>query len=296
MPPRGYALLVSVICGWGLAWPLIKIGLNEIPPLAYRGLMLPVAGIVTLLLARLLGEHVRLPTGQWAPFLISTFLNITCWVLFSTLGLRLMGSGHASIIAYSMPLWAMLCAILFTGERPTPLKIAGLVVGLVGLGILLSGAVGVLAESPLGVALMLVAAVCWGAGTVIHKRIVWRLEPLTLTGWMILIGSLPILLIALTGEVWTLKPISATAAWSVLFVLLIPTIFCWFAWFRVVAMAPVAVSTVGIMMVPVMAVVGGSLILNEAIGARELAALGLVVLAIALVLMPQRHANSGTKP
>ena len=45
MPARGYALLISVILGWGLAWPMIKIGVTEVPPLAYRGLMLPIAGI-----------------------------------------------------------------------------------------------------------------------------------------------------------------------------------------------------------------------------------------------------------
>lgn len=288
MPPRGYALLISVICGWGLAWPMIKIGLNEIPPLAYRGLMLPLAGILTLAIARIMGERVRLPSGQWAPFLFSTFLNITCWVLFSTIGLRLMGSGHASIIAYTMPLWAMLCAILFTGDRPTGLRYAGLAFGLVGLGILLSGELGAMAESPLGVALMLIAAATWGAGTVVHKRVQWTLQPVTLTGWMILIGSLPILAAALIDEVWLLRPISPLAIWASVFVLIVPTIFCWFAWFRVVALAPVVVSTVGIMLVPVMAVIGGGLILDEAIGVREIAALAFVIVGIALVLMPQK--------
>jgi len=292
MPPRGYALLISVILGWGLAWPMIKIGVNEIPPLAYRGLMLPIAGLLTLAVARLLGERVRLPHGQWGWFLFSTFLNITCWVLFSTVGLRLMGSGHASIIAYTMPLWAMLCAIVFTGERPSMLRSAGLACGLVGLAILLSGELGVMADAPLGVLFMLCAAITWGAGTVVHKRVQWTLQPITLTGWMILIGSLPIFAAAMIDEVWTLKPISQTAIWASVFVLLVPTIFCWFAWFRVVALAPVIVSTVGIMLVPVMAVIAGGLILDEPIGRREISALAFVVLGIALVLMPRKPATS----
>ena len=288
MPPRGYALLISVIVGWGLAWPMIKIGVSEIPPLAYRGLMLPLAGLLTLTIARLMGEQIRLPHGQWAWFGVSTFLNITCWVLFSTVGLRLMGSGHASIIAYTMPLWAMLCAIVFTGDRPDGLRYAGLACGLIGLGILLSGELGIMAESPLGVVLMLLAAVTWGAGTVVHKRVQWTLQPVTLTGWMILFGSLPILAAALYDEIWTLAPISPVAIWASIFVLIVPTIFCWFAWFRVVALAPVAVSTVGIMLVPVMAVISGGLILDEAVGAREISALAFVILGIALVLMPRK--------
>lgn len=288
MPPRVYALLISVIFGWGLAWPMIKIGLNEIPPLAYRGLMLPLAGAITLGIARLIGEQVRLPHGQWMWFCVSTFLNFTCWVLFSTIGLGLMGSGHASIIAYTMPLWAMLCAVLLTGERPSTLRYAGLACGLAGLAILLAGELGAMANSPLGVAFMLIAAASWGAGTVVHKRVSWNVQPMTLTGWMMLIGSLPILAAAFYEEIWLLKPVSQTAIWASLFVLLVPTIFCWFAWFRVVSLAPVLVSTVGIMLVPVMAVIGGGLILDEAVGYREICALACVVLGIALVLLPQK--------
>lgn len=291
MPPRGYALLISVILGWGLAWPMIKIGINEIPPLAYRGLMLPVAGLVTLFIARLMGEQVRLPHGQWGWFALSTFLNITCWVLFSTVGLGLMGSGHASIIAYTMPLWAMLTAIIFTGDRPGAMRYAGVVCGLAGLGILLSGELGAMADAPLGVVFMLISAATWGAGTVVHKRVQWSVPPIALTGWMIFLGSLPILAAAFVEEIWLLKPISDKAIWASVFVLFVPTIFCWFAWFRVVALAPVTVSTVGIMMVPVMAVIGGGLILGEAVGVREIAALGFVVLGIALVLLPQRRAG-----
>jgi drug/metabolite transporter (DMT)-like permease len=253
MPPRGYVLLISTICGWGLAWPMIKIGLNEIPPWAYRGLMLPAAGIITLIVARLIGEKFTTPRGQWAPLIATAALNITCWTLFSTLGLRLMGSGHASIIAYTMSLWALVFAILFTGERPTLLRLCGLTLGLVGLGILLSGNMGAMAESPLGVTLMLASAISWGAGTVVHKRVNWRLPPVTLTGWMLLVGSIPITAVALAGEVWELQPISAQAVWATVF-----------------------------------AVISSGFILDEPIGPREITALACVIGAIALVLIPRK--------
>lgn len=287
MPPRGYAYLIATICGWGLAWPMIKIGLNEIPVWAYRGLMLPAAGLITLALAWMLGETIASPRGQWGPLLATSALNITCWTLFSTLGLNLMGSsGHASIIAYTMPLWAMLFATLFAGDRPSWIKLCGLALGLTGLAILLSGELGVMAESPMGTAFMLCAAACWGAGTVVHKRVVWRLPPLTLTAWMLLVGSVPITLVGLATEVADLKPISMEAVWATVFVLLISTVFCWFSWFQVVRLAPVVVSTVGLLMVPVMAVISGGLILNESVGMREISALACVICAIALVLIP----------
>ncbi len=293
MPPRGYAYLISIIGGWGLAWPMIKIGLNEIPPWAYRGLMLPVAGIITFALAWALGEKLASPRGQWGLLLVTSLLNITLWTLFSTLGLRLMGSsGHASIIAYTMPLWAMLFATLFGGERPSWIRLCGLALGLTGLGILLSGELGAMAESPAGTALMLAAAISWGAGTVLHKRVDWQLPPLTLTAWMLVIGAIPITLVGLATEIATLQPISVGAIWATVFVLLISTVFCWFAWFQVVRLVPVLVSTVGILMVPVMAVISGGLLLNETVGMREISALACVICAIALVLIPFGRART----
>ena len=293
MPPRGYAYLISIIGGWGLAWPMIKIGLNEIPPWAYRGLMLPAAGIITFVLAWALGEKLASPRGQWGPLLVTSLLNITLWTLFSTLGLRLMASsGHASIIAYTMPLWAMLFATLFGGERPSWIRLCGLALGLTGLGILLSGELGAMAESPAGTALMLAAAISWGAGTVVHKRVAWQLPPLTLTAWMLVIGAIPITLVGLATEITTLQPISVGAIWATVFVLLVSTVFCWFAWFQVVRLVPVVVSTVGILMVPVIAVISGALLLNETVGLREISALACVICAIALVLIPFGRART----
>jgi drug/metabolite transporter (DMT)-like permease len=286
---RPILLLTGTILGWGLAWPMIKIGLNEIPPWTYRGLMLPVAGVVMFAVARAMGERFALPTGQWGLLLASSLLNITCWTLFSTLGLRLMGSGHASILAYTMPLWAVILSMLLIGERPTLRRIVGLVLGLAGLFVLLQGEFGVLAESPAGTLLMLISAITWGAGTVLHKRVVWTLPAAMTIAWMIFLGGLPITAVALVTELDELRPISWEAAWSTLFVLLISVVACWFAWFSVVKMVPVIVSSVSIMGVPVVAVISGAILLSEHLDLQEIAALGLVLSAIALVVVPRRR-------
>lgn len=286
---RPALLLVGTILGWGLAWPMIKIGLNEIPPWTYRGLMLPVAGLVMFAVARALGERFAWPTGQWGPLLASAFLNITCWTLFSTLGLRLMGSGHASILAYTMPLWAVILSMAVIGERPTPRRVLGLLLGLAGLFVLLQGEFGVLAESPLGTILMLISAITWGAGTVVHKRIVWTLPAGMTIAWMIFLGGLPITAVALATEVHELGPVSASAVWATLFVLFISVVACWFAWFSVVKMVPVIVSSVAIMGVPMVAVISGAWLLSERLHLQEITALCLVLAAIALVVVPARR-------
>jgi drug/metabolite transporter (DMT)-like permease len=286
---RALLLLLATIAGWGLAWPMIKIGVTEIPPWTYRGFMLPTAGLIMFGVARAFGERFALPTGQWSLLLASTFLNVTCWALFSTLGVRLMGSGHASIIAYTMPLWAVILSMLVLSEQPTARRVVGLMLGLGGLFVLLSGEFGAMSESPLGTFFMLVSAVTWGAGTVLHKRVTWSLPSGMNTAWMVFLGGLPIAAVALVMEADQIAPISWQAAGASVFVLVISVVFCWFAWFSVVKMVPVIVSSVAIMGVPVVAVISGGLILHEKLAVQEFAALALVLSAIALVVVPARR-------
>ena len=167
----GYVLVLLVIIGWGTAWPFLKIALNEIPPWTFRGLISPTAAIFTFAIAFFLKQSVRIPRHQIGALVFAAALNITLWHVLSALGIRLMGSGQASIIAYTMPLWASLLSMIFIGEQPTLRRLLGLLSGLLGLGVLVSGKFGVFAAAPLGTIFMLLAALAWGAGTVVQKRV-----------------------------------------------------------------------------------------------------------------------------
>lgn len=284
----GYLLVMLVIIGWGTSWPFLKIALSEIPPWTFRGLIAPTAAIFIFGIAFLLKQRVRIPRHQLRPLLLASLLNITLWHVLSAMGIRLMGSGQASIIAYTMPLWASLLSMIFIGEQPSLRRILGLLSGLIGLAVLVSGKLGVFAAAPLGTMFMLAAALSWGAGTVVQKRVAWEMPAATLAGWQLLIGGIPVSIVALITEVPYLQPVSAAAAWSTVFVLIYPIIFCWFAWFAIIRQVSVTVSTVSIMLVPILGVIFGNLVLDEPIGWREVVSLALVCSALGLVLMPAK--------
>jgi drug/metabolite transporter (DMT)-like permease len=288
IPLNAILWMIALTLGWGTSWPILKIALNEIPPWTFRGLIGPFSAGAVFLIAYLMKEPLLPPKGQWRLLLIASALNITGWHIFSAMGIRLLGSGHASIIAYTMPLWAVTFAMLFAGERPTPTRLAGLALGLTGMAILLSGQFGILAVAPLGAAFMLMSAISWGAGTVVQKNVAWRASTMSLTAWQLLIGGLPISAVALVIEVPHLQPVSAVAVWATVYSLAVPMILCWFAWFRIVNLVPVSVSSVSTLMIPVVGVISGAVVLGEAIGWREAGALVLVCMALALVLTPSR--------
>ena len=284
-------LLLITVVGWGISWPFLKIALTEIPPWTFRGLIAPAAAILVFGIGALLKYDLGRPDGQWREITLAALLNITFWHVFSAFGIRLLGGGQASIIAYTMPLWAVLFSTWLIGETLTFARIAGLGAGMAGLAVLVSGDVGILASSPLGALFMLIAACAWGAGTTLQKKVNWVISPVSLVGWQLLIGGLPITFVAFFIDAGNWEPVSTAAVWSTIFVLIYPIILCWFAWFTIVDQVPVAVSTVSILAVPALGVGSSVLVLGEAIGWREIVSLLLICAAIALVLKPATAAK-----
>ena len=291
----GYLLLISVIIGWGTSWPFLKIGLSEIPALTYRGLIAPSAAIFMFSVGIVLGKNMRVPKGHLKFLIPVSFFNILLWHVFSAWGISLLESGQASIIAYTMPLWAVIFSIILNKEKPHLQCVIGLILGIFGLLALALGDIGIFNISPLGSIMMLVAAISWGAGTAIHKSVQWKMPTIALAGWQLLIGGLPITIAAifLESHLWPniIHTISLDAVLSTLLVLCYPIIFCWFAWFKIVSEVPVSVSAVSIMLVPVIGVLSGHLILGEKVGLKEIASLSLVCGALVLVLLPPFKKN-----
>jgi choline dehydrogenase-like flavoprotein len=124
------------------------------------------------------------------------------------------------------------------------------------------------------------AAISWAFGTVLLRR--WKppLPQNTLTGWMMLIGWLPI---AVCVPLFDPHPLAAlghmsgTAWFAVLYnIFLAGTVAHW-AWFTMARTLPVAVSSLSSLPVPVVGVLSGILFLGERPGPSEYIALALVL-------------------
>ena len=286
----GYVLLIIITIGWGTSWPFLKIGLNEIPPWTYRGLIAPTAALFIFLTGFISRQKLSIPAGQLNPLIVASLFNVTIWHIFSAWGIRLLASGQASIIAYTMPLWAVLFSIIINNDHPTTQRMIGLGLGLVGLSALAVGKLGIYQVAPISSTMMLIAAISWGMGTAIQKRIRWEMPAVALAGWQLLLGGLPITIIAIFSEyaLWpeVINTISLAAVLSTILILVYPIIFCWIAWFHIVSEVPVPVSAISIMLVPVIGVFSGHIILQEPVGWHEIMGLLLVCSALALVLLP----------
>ena len=291
LPARLWWLLAALTLAWGFNWTAMKLALAEVPPWIFRSLCLGLGSAVLFLVLRLGGQRIPLPRGQWLRISVLALLNITGWNMLVAFGLTMIPSGRASILAYTMPVLAIPLSVWLLGERLTMAKASGLVLGLAGLTLLLGEGYAALGAAPLGTLLVLGAAASWALGAVLQKKYPIAMAPGPYTAWIMLLGGVPIFVgAALLEDPSALAHLGAGAAFGIAYNVLIAFAFAYWAWIKLATSVSVTVFSLSILIIPVVAVLGGMVFLGERPSAAELAALGLVLVSLATVLMPARGA------
>lgn len=282
LPPQGLLLLAALALGWGLNWPVMKIVLQDIPPLFFRGSCLLLGGLGVLALARR-QQSLAIPSRYWRQLGWLMLFNIIGWNALAIYGVALLPSGRAALLGYTMPLWSVLLSVWILREPLTLRLLLALLLGLSGVFVLMGGSVQTLLQAPTGVLCMVGAAWSWALGVVLMKRFVLPVNTTVLTGWMMLLGSAPMLLGALCFEMDSLRWPSLWPALGMVYNVTVAFMFCYWAWNRIVMMVPVAVSSLSSLITPLIGVVGGALLLGEQPGWQEGLAAVLILAAVAVV-------------
>jgi drug/metabolite transporter (DMT)-like permease len=114
---KGLLLLALLSLFWGLGWPAMKVVLGEVRPWTFRTVCLLAGGSGLLALARMAGSGLKVPPEDLKPLLITALVNITGWHILSAHGIARMQAGRAAILAYTMPMWAILLSRLLLREH-----------------------------------------------------------------------------------------------------------------------------------------------------------------------------------
>ncbi|TVQ39384.1 MAG: DMT family transporter [Geminicoccaceae bacterium] len=276
--------LAALALFWALNWPAMKVGLGTVEPWTFRLLTVAAGGVGALLIARGLGQRLIPHSSDRRALLLLAFVQATLWNGFSGFGIALGEAGRAALIAFTMPIWATLLAVLILGETVGRRRALGLAVGLGGIVVLMAPALGGLAGQREASLFMLAAAVAWGAGTVIFKAQAWQTPILVVTGWHFLIGGIPLLVAAFAlGEPASLLEVDLGTGLVVAYSALIPMILCQYIWFRLVQAVPANVAAMATLAVPGLGLAASAVLLGEPVGPFEVA--GLVLLTVAMVLI-----------
>lgn len=297
--------LLAAVCYVG-----IKVGLAYAPSLAFGGLRALIAGVVLLAVAASRGTPLR-PARRdvWPLTLLAlSATTLTYGAMFASP--TQMGVGLASVLGNVQPLLVLVLGALFLHERLTSGKLLALMAGLVGVGLILypsiaaapgSGMIGPNAGSAtLGSLLALGASVGAAAGSVLVKRMRVRPGIVAITGWQLVIGSVPLLAAAI------LRPSGLTIQWSPTFVLvllflaILGTALPTSLWFWLLQTEDAGRLSMFLFLIPVLGLVLGAVAFGERLGWLE--GTGVLIIASGLLAVSRekrcaattaRHAATG---
>jgi drug/metabolite transporter (DMT)-like permease len=270
---------------WGCNWPVLKMGVTEFAPLTFRALTLPFAALGMLAVARFSGDSIRVPRALWPKVAALALANIAGWNGLVLFGVAQLPAGRSAILAYTMPVWSVLFSLALLNEPLSKRKIAGMGLGMLGMALLLGDDIRHFERTPVAALLILGAAIAWAFGTVLLRK--WKL-PLpqnTLSGWMMLLGWLPLAVLAPFFDPGPFAAPSASGWFAIFYNIFLAGTLAHWAWFTLARTLPVAVSSMASLPVPIVGVFSGMLVLGERPGPGEWVALALVVAALVAVLL-----------
>jgi len=285
LDPFGLVLLLLTVTGWGLNWPAMKLLLGELPPFTIRILSGSMGAAILLAIALARREALTVPRALWGRLVLASLLNVTAWMGLASFSLLWLAAGEATIVCYTMPVWAGLFAWLILGERPSLARLAALALALSGLAVLVLGRgwqAGV--ESLPGVGFALAAAMLFSLGTVVGQRWPTGLPAAASATWQIVLGIAPLGLGALLVERPDLPALSGLGWGLLVYGGIAPLGLCYLAWFGALKRLPAAAAASGTLLTPVVGVLAAVALLGEPFGLREALALALTLTGVVLAL------------
>jgi drug/metabolite transporter (DMT)-like permease len=267
----------------------MKVSLSEVGPWTFRTLCLGGGALILFSVLRAVGTPLAIPRSQWQRITLLALLNITCWNILIAYGVAMIPSGRAAVIAYSMPVVAIPLSVWLLGERMTGRKVAGIALGIGGLGLLLADQVASLQAAPVGVLLVFGAACSWAIGTVLQKKFPVAAPTSVYTAWIMLLGGIPIFVVASIVEAGHHSSISLKAWLAIAYNVLVAFAWAHWAWIKIATSVSVTVFSLSMLLIPVVGVLSGMVFLGERPSMSETAAMLLILAALATVIAPRRR-------
>lgn len=280
------AVLVTVI--WGVNFVVIDVGLDGMPPLVLVALRFVVVVLPLVFL-------VPRPNIPWRVLVFSAaFLSVGQFGLLYTGMAAGMPPGLASLVLQAQVIFTVLIAAGWLRERPTPLQLAGIGVGIAGLGVV---AVGRSAATPLlGLLLCVAAALSWATGNVVTRR-AGVASGLSMVVWASVFVPVPMLLLAMAVDGpaavgHSLAHITLANVFATLFTAYLASLVGFGIWNSLLARYPAAVVTPFALLVPVFGMTAAFLLQGERPGTAEIAGGVVLLLGVAVTLRGGRRVRS----
>ncbi|WP_312281961.1 DMT family transporter [Oscillibacter sp.] len=274
---------------WGSVYVAGKMIAEDIPPQLLACLRCTVAMAPLLLMARgCLGTKIA--REDWKYFGLVGFLGYFFTISLIQLGISLTGASMASLINALTPVSVTVMASLILKERITSTKVLCLVLALTGTAVVTSETDN--QGDLLGIGVVLLAVLCWGAASVYMRRLTASYPPILVTTYSMaisLIFHIPAGIFSATHQPVVISP---TAVAVVLYLGLIGSGLSQFTWTKCLSLLPASTCSLFYPLQPAFSALLGALILGEQF--RPTFFIGLLLIS-ADVILSAREAGRQAK-
>lgn len=288
LPLRHLLLALAVVAVWGSNFTVAKLALHDLPPVFFAFLRFFLVFFPAAL-------FIRRPAVPWR--LLAAYGFLIGAIQFGFLFVALkhdISPGLASLVVQSQAFFTIGLAMAFTKERVKPFQWFALALAASGLGIIIVH--GGADATPLGVVLVLVAALGWAGGNHV-ARLSGKVDVLAYVVWSSVFALPPLLALAFLFDGWpAMRTGLLQAGWiawaSLTYQAIANSMFGCGVWAWLLARYPTATVAPLSLLVPVFGFSVSALVLGEAFPLWKLAAFALVLGGLAFNLLWPRFASA----
>lgn len=277
------AALAAVYLSWSSTYLAIKFALESLPPLFMMGMRFFVFGMIIYAWLRWRGA-ARPSFREWLwSAVIGIFLMLggSAGVAYAE---QRVSSGLAALVIATTPLWTVLFAA-FWKHRPNRIEWVGLLIGFSGIVLLNLG--GDLRANPVSAVLLLLAALSWAFGSAWSQHLPLPRGMMAGAAQMIAGGAIVVLAGFALGERVTALP-SLRSLLAVAYLGIVGSLIGFTAYVYLLGRVRPSLATSYAYVNPVLALLLGLWLNNEKVGMLEVWAMGIILFAVALVVLGQR--------
>ncbi len=287
MSGRDWAILLGLSVLWGGSFFFIEVGVRAMPPMTVVLVRVAIAAAALWIFLLLRGQRLPLPRGALAAFLLLALLNNVLPFIAFAWGQTQIASGLASILNATTPIWGVIVAHLFTrDERMTPGKMAGVLLGFAGVAVMIGADFLKQIGTELAAQLAcLGATLCYALAGVWGRRFKGMgIDPVAVSTGQLSAAAIVMLPLVLLFEQPSRALAAPLEAWAALLALaLFCTSLAYILYFRLIASAGATNALLVTFLIPITAILLGSLLLGEVLEPRHFAGMALIGLGLAAI-------------
>jgi drug/metabolite transporter (DMT)-like permease len=280
-------MLLALSVLWGGSFFFTGVALMELPPFTIVVLRVGLAAIILNLVISAIGLRVPHDLQTWRAFSVMGLLNNVVPFCLIVWGQTRIASGLAAILNGTTPLWTVIVAHLLTSdEKMTANRLAGVIVGFIGVIVMIGpDALAGLGANVAAQLAVLAAGVSYAFAGVYGRRFrrMGIAPMLTATG-QVTASTVMLLPVALIVDHPWMLPMPSLSAWgAVLGIASLSTALAYVLYFRILATAGATNLLLVTFLIPVSAILLGSLVLGERLGLAPLVGMALIGTGLAAI-------------